>query len=56
MAKLYLKLLLARRKNFEEVPEIYRAEIKNLLAEKIKSGDSVAMEFYEKYFGGDQLD
>lgn len=34
MAKLFLKLIFAGRKTFEEVPEIYQAEVKNLILKK----------------------
>ena len=56
MAKLYLKLILAKRKNFEDVPKIYFDEVKKLIIEEFKSGNLIAREIYEKYFGGDQLD
>lgn len=39
IAKLYLKLILAGRKNFDEVPEEYQAAVKKLLEERGVSYD-----------------
>lgn len=50
MSKLYLKLILAGRKTFDEVPTNYQAEVKNLLIEKVNSGDSTAKKYFEEKF------
>ena len=42
MAKIYLKLILAGRKTFGDVPSNYSAAVQNLLVEKAENGDSVA--------------
>lgn len=44
MAKIYLKLIMAGRKNFDDVPSNYKAAVKNLLVEKAESGNAVAKE------------
>ena len=36
MAKIYLKLILAGRITFDEVPENYKAAVQNLLQERTK--------------------
>ena len=48
MAKIYLKLILAGRKNWNDVPPNYKAAVKNLLEEKAESGDSVAKEILKE--------
>lgn len=50
MAKLFLKLIFAGRKTFEEVPEIYQAEVKNLILKKVAEGDLTAQKYFEKIF------
>ena len=47
MAKIYLKLILAGRKTFDEVPANYKAAVKNLLKEKAERGDAVAKKILE---------
>ena len=44
MAKLYLKLILARRKTFADVPSQYQAAVKKLIAEAAANGDILAQE------------
>ena len=50
-AKLYLKLILAGRKTFDEVPQNYKAAVKTLLEEKSKNGDKIDTFYFEKFFG-----
>ena len=47
MAKMYLKLILAGRKSFQDVPEKYQTEVKKLLAEKVKNGNLTAKKILE---------
>lgn len=48
MAKIYLKLILAGRKNFDEVPADYKTAVENLLREKAARGDAVAKQILEE--------
>ena len=48
LSKFYVKLILAGRKSFNEVPANYKVEVKNLLEEKAAKGDFDA----KKILGG----
>lgn len=51
MPKLYLKLILAGRLTFSDVPHKYQPAVKSLIVEKVNSGDSTATKLFEKFFG-----
>lgn len=50
MAKIFLKLILAGRKKFSDVPANYQAAVKNLLVEKMNGGDLDAKKIFDENF------
>ena len=48
MAKMYLKLILAGRITFSEVPANYQDEVKNLISQKALSGNLTAVKIWKE--------
>ena len=48
IAKMYVKLILAGRKNFADVPSNYKVTVKNLIDEKVKNGNLTAIKIWKE--------